>query len=116
VKDCEKRQAIRRRGAFPVNLESTRGITRDFSSSGIFFETDQSFAPGHTINFTIVLEYVDPGRPVHLKCRGKIVRVESRDHKLGIAAQIKSYTFEKSNGKPAAKKVKKTTGKIKKSP
>ena len=112
MKDCENRRTIRHRGAFPVKLESAHGVTRDFSSSGIFFETDQSFAPGHTIEFTIVLEYVDPQRPVHLKCRGQIVRVEKKDHKLGIAAKIKSYVFETSKD-PAGKTVKKTSRKVK---
>ncbi|MGB5218718.1 MAG: PilZ domain-containing protein [Smithella sp.] len=113
MKDCENRLTIRHRGAFPVKLENTRGVTRDFSSSGIFFETDESFAPGHTIEFTIVLEYVDPQRPVHLKCRGKIVRVENKDHKLGIAAKIKSYVFERSKDTSAVKTVKKTRRRVK---
>lgn len=97
MKDCENRRTIRHRGTFPVKLNNTKGMTRDFSSSGIFFETDKSFTLGQTIDFTIVLEYVDPGRPVHLKCRGKIIRVEDKGHKLGIAANIKSYVFEKSS-------------------
>ena len=94
VKESEKRRATRHPGALPVKFEDGKGITRDFSSSGIFFETDKSFTPGQAIEFTIVLEYVDPDRPVRLKCMGEIVRVEENGQKIGVAAAIKSYSFE----------------------
>ncbi|MFH1843871.1 MAG: PilZ domain-containing protein, partial [bacterium] len=73
-------------------------ITRDFSSSGIFFETDKSFTPGQAIEFTMVLEHVDPQGPVRLKCIGEIIRVEEIGQKIGVAATIKSYSFEASGG------------------
>jgi hypothetical protein len=97
IKKSENRQANRYKGAFPIELKNGKGITRDFNSSGIFFETDKSFIPGQSIEFTIVLEYVDPDRPVHLRCRGKIVRVEDKGNKMGIASTISAYTFEKLN-------------------
>jgi len=111
VKESEKRRAHRHQGAAPIELEEGKGVTRDFSSTGIFFETDQSFTPGQAIEFTIMLERVDPDRPVRLKCRGQIVRIEKSDHKIGVAAAIRSYSFEKprdpekeriKGGKPGA--------------
>jgi hypothetical protein len=95
VTKSDKRRATRHRGAAPVELEAGRGVTRDFSRSGIYFETDKSFVPGQTIEFTIVLEFVDPDRPVRVKCRGQIIRVEKNERKIGIAASIRSYSFEK---------------------
>jgi len=97
VKNSEKRREIRRKGKFPIVLKNGKGTTRDFSNSGIFFETDKSFTPGQIIDFTIVLEYVDPDRPVNLKCRGSIIRVEDKGSKLGIAATINSYAFDRSS-------------------
>src|SRR4030042_1573641 len=91
VKESEKRRATRHPGALPVKFEDGKGITRDCSSSGIFFETDKSFAPGQAIEFTIVLEHVDPDRPVRLKCMAEIVRVGASGHKIGVAAAIHSY-------------------------
>jgi len=111
-KDEEKRRRIRYKGAFPVELKNVKGMTRDFSGSGIFFETDKSFTSGKDIDFTIVLEYVDPGQPVYLKCRGKIVRVEDRGKKLGIAVKIRSYTFKKSNASRATQALKKKKKKV----
>jgi hypothetical protein len=99
VTGSEKRRATRHRGAAPVEIEEGLGVTRDFSRSGIFFETDKSFIPGQIIAFTIVLENVDPGRPVRVKCRGQIVRVEESDQRIGVAATIRSYAFEKVRGK-----------------
>src|SRR3989339_546846 len=95
VRKSEIHRAHRHWGATPVELKDGKGITRDFSSTGIFFETDKSFTQGQPINFTIVLENVDPNRPVRVKCRGEIVRVEESGQKIGVAVAISSYNFEK---------------------
>lgn len=94
MKDSDKRQTPRHKGAIPIKLKDGKGITRDFNDTGIFFETDKSFTPGQAIEFTIVLEYVDPNGPVSVKCMGEIVRVEESGQKIGVAAAIKSYSFE----------------------
>jgi hypothetical protein len=94
LKKAEDRRAPRHKGKLPVELESGKGVTRDFSGSGVFFETDRSFSPGQFIEFTLVLEHIDPDRPVRLKCRGEIVRIEASGQKIGVAAAINSYTFE----------------------
>jgi hypothetical protein len=49
---------------------------------------------------------------VYLKCRGKIVRVEDRGKKLGIAVKIRSYTFKKSNASRATQALKKKKKKV----
>lgn len=91
----EKQRAFRHRGATPIELKDGKGITRDFSDSGIFFETDKSFTPGQPIDFMIVLENVDPDRLVRVKCRGEIVRIEENGQKIGVAVAVSSYDFEK---------------------
>jgi hypothetical protein len=94
MKGTEKRKEARYSGMLPVELESGKGITRDFSVSGIFFKTDRSFSLGQPIEFTLVLEYIDPKRPVRVKCLGEIVRVVESGPKIGVAATFCSYTFE----------------------
>ena len=42
----ERRQALRFPITLPVELERGTGITRDISTSGVFFETDQVFRAG----------------------------------------------------------------------
>src|SRR4030042_2288780 len=94
VMESEKRRAPRHQGKLPVKLKGAKGITRDFSSSGIFFETDKSFTPGQAIEFTITLEYADPAGPIRMKRLGEIVRVEESGQKIGVAATIVSNSFE----------------------
>jgi hypothetical protein len=86
-------RAPRYKGKVPVELESGKGITRDFNGAGIFFEPDKSFSLGQPVLFTIVLEHIDPVGPVRVTCRGKIVRVEENGQKTGVAATINSYSF-----------------------
>lgn len=95
----DRRQAPRFRIAIPVELEGGRGTTRDVSLSGVYFETDQSFAPGEQINLALVLERVSPGRPVRLECEGRIVRVSRFDTQIGVAVAFSSYRFG-SSGQP----------------
>ena len=92
----ERRRAARFRIAIPVELEEGEGITRDVSLSGVFFETDQSFAPGEQINLVMVLERASPGRPVRLECEGRIVRVSRVDRRIGVAVAFSSYKFGSS--------------------
>jgi len=95
----ERRRAARFRIAIPVELEEGEGITRDVSLSGVFFETDQSFAPGEQINLVMVLERASPGRPVRLQCEGRVVRVTRFDKRIGVAVAISGYKFGPS-GRP----------------
>lgn len=97
MKASEKSRAPRHKGKLPVKLKDAKGVTRDFSSSGIFFETDRSFSPGQPIEFTIMLEYADPTGPIQMKCLGEIVRIEESGQKIGVAATIHSYSFEDMN-------------------
>lgn len=90
----DQRQAQRYKVKMPVDFESGQGITRDFSASGIFFETDKSFSVGQNIEFNILMDHIDSSGPVQVKCLGKIVRVEKSGKKIGIAASINSYAFE----------------------
>lgn len=89
--------------ALDVDLENGKGVTRDVSTSGIYFETEVPLAEGSPVSFT--LNFNDsPGGPLRLKCEAIIVRVEKRDGKIGVAASIKEYKFERldaSVGEPA---------------
>jgi hypothetical protein len=95
VKESEKKRATRHHDATPIELKDGKGITRDFSSTGIFFETEKSFTQGQPVDFTLVLENVDPERLVRVKCRGEIIRVEESGQKIGVAVAISSYNFER---------------------
>ena len=89
----DRRQAPRYRVAIPVELDEGAGTTCDASLAGIFFETDQSIAPGEQISLTLLLERVSPGRPVRVLCEGRVVRVTRSDSRIGMAVAISGYKF-----------------------
>jgi len=89
-----RRQAQRISVALPVELERGKGVTRDVSASGVFFETDLLFSPGAPITFCLVLEHVTSVGPIRLRCQGTIVRVERRNGKVGVAVAIESHRFD----------------------
>jgi hypothetical protein len=76
----------------PVEFEHGKGITRDVSASGVFFETNAACELGSELDFA--LEFDSPGGPLLLRCKGTVVRVEQRDGKMGIAAKITESCFE----------------------
>jgi hypothetical protein len=86
--DGEQRRALRYPLDLPIEVEGATGRTRDFSSSGVFFETDRALAPGAPIEFSLVLGRVSPGLPLRLDCEGRIVRTVPRAGKLGVAVAI----------------------------
>jgi hypothetical protein len=81
-----ERREERVRAELPVKLERAKGVTRDVSRSGAFFETDATYRVGSPVHFAIRLE--TPWGPAHFDCRGKIVRVERHDQVMGVAVQF----------------------------
>ncbi len=94
MNSSERRQANRFKGRLPVELENGSGITRDFSTSGIYFETDQSFSTRDSVELALCLEHLHLEHLFYLKCRGEVVRVEQGREKTGVAVTINSYGFE----------------------
>jgi hypothetical protein len=90
----EGRQAQRYQLELMVELEHGTGRTRDISSSGMFFVTDQSFTPGQSIRFTLLVEHVDSSHLSRVQCQGVVVRVDSQNGHLGVAVAFTEYRFE----------------------
>ena len=82
----EQRHEERIRAAFPVDLGGATGLTRDVSASGIFFETEPSFTPGNPIRMLIDID--TPGGPITMNYTGRIIRLERREGRLGVAVRI----------------------------
>jgi hypothetical protein len=75
------------REILPVEVLSDggKGVTRDLSSSGVYFETDKDYKVGSAIAITI--DFESPPR-TRIRCVGTIVRVESQGSKVGIAVHV----------------------------
>lgn len=69
-----------------VQFKRGNGVARDVSATGIYFETGRRHRKGSTI--TLTMELRSPAGKMHFKCKGKIVRVEEHDGKIGIAVEI----------------------------
>ena len=91
-----KRESERYRLALDVRTDRGAGVTRDMSASGVYFVTDQPFAPGTSIGFTITFEHADPEQALQMRCSGTIVRVEEEGGRVGVAARIDSCAFTTS--------------------
>jgi len=89
----------RKEERFPVmhflDLGYAEGITRDFSTSGMYIETAMPampYVPGDKIGPTIKLDC--PWGEMIVKCNGEIVRVEPRDGGIGLAVKIIEFEME----------------------
>ena len=87
-----KRKEERVSTLLPVDVENTAGIVRDVSASGIFFEIDAKYTLGSLITFAVKLD--TPSGFMNLKCLGKIVRIEPRDSRVGVAVSITESMME----------------------
>jgi hypothetical protein len=83
----ERRRGQRFKLALPVQLNDGIGMTRDISTSGIFFETENAHSIGDTIRLFLNFEHET------LQCEARVVRVEPRNGQFGVAVELKSYVF-----------------------
>jgi hypothetical protein len=95
----EARIERRRMPRYPVRLavetERGKGLTRDISVSGVYFETEEPHSAGAAILFTLVLEYSEP-MPLRLSCVGEVLRVDTHGDTFGVAAAITSHSIKSS--------------------
>ncbi|MGA7617114.1 MAG: PilZ domain-containing protein [Thermoanaerobaculia bacterium] len=82
----ERRKAERFPLGLRIEFEGGAGLTRDVSGLGVMFETDSPFFVGDEIEFTMIIP-----EAVNVECRGRVVRVEDREGRFGVAATIDVY-------------------------
>lgn len=88
----EQRRADRFDTGLPVRIEGATGLTHNVSAHGIYFETDARQELGSLVNFTV--EFTLYGQKHRLLCEGKVVRVEPRGDRVGVAARLVAPLFE----------------------
>jgi len=101
---AERRRARRRPVVLPLELVAgdSTAQTLNLSESGVFFETDEQFSPNARITLSLVLPPVHPLPPVRMKADGRIVRVESRNGKFGIAVAFTGCRYDTADTVGAA--------------
>lgn len=77
-----------------LTLEDGYGLVRNVSASGAYFVTDVALREGQTVKFT--LEFPNfPSGPILVNCIARVVRVEQRGSKQGVAVAISSFEFRR---------------------
>ena len=89
---ADQREAIRFDTALPLEMEGATGFTRDVSATGIYFETDALPEIGPVVSFT--MRYRQGGKLHELQCDARVVRVEARGDRIGIAAKLMAPFLE----------------------
>jgi hypothetical protein len=87
-----KRMRDRVAVAHPVRVGENRGVTRNISASGVYFEVNTPLHLGNDIDF--VIEFGRKNVNFILKCKGRIVRVENNEGKSGVAVSIAESVME----------------------
>ncbi len=96
----ENRKETRVRTALPVILENATAVTRDMSTSGVFFWIHGGACEaGSRISFAV--QICRPNDRMGLICRGNIVRTERYEAMLGVAVRISESVIEPLPLRPA---------------
>lgn len=89
----ERRAEIRRSLALPVLVgHGTRGVTRDISAAGLFFETEHD----QLVDDMLVLEFVLDSSNALFKfvAQGSVLRQERMGQKQGLAVKLLAMRME----------------------
>ena len=82
----ERRSAPRHRMSVPVTFPGGTGLTRDVSSSGVYFLSESSFEEGQPVSLTLTLEHSSPKGPVDVTYQGVVTRTEVHGARTGAQA------------------------------
>jgi len=89
---CSNRQAVRYQGEIPLKIKQGMGFTRNFSTSGLYFVTDQPVSMGEHLELVMLLEHQTQG--LRVRCLADVVRVEQNSGKSCVAVTITKHLFE----------------------
>lgn len=98
----ERRAARRFTMTLPVKVRFSdsgstvekEGHTRDVSYRGLYFMAEAKPPMGSSIEFVLTLpQQITLAGDVHIRCYGRVIRVEPHDMRNGIAARIDRHEF-----------------------
>jgi len=70
------------------------GETRDVSFRGLYFMIEAAVETGSAIEFVLTLpQQITLAGDVHIRCYGRVLRVEAHNGRRGVAARIERYEF-----------------------
>jgi hypothetical protein len=70
------------------------GHTRDVSYRGLYFLSEAAPEMGSSIEFVLTLpQQITLAGDVHIRCYGRVLRVDPLDGRRGVAARIERHEF-----------------------
>jgi hypothetical protein len=80
-----------------IRLGNGDGVLRNVSASGMYFVTDMQLQQEQAVTFT--LEFADyPGGPLQVSGTARVVRIEPREGRSGVGAEISNFKFSRIGG------------------
>ncbi|MGZ5182540.1 MAG: PilZ domain-containing protein [Ramlibacter sp.] len=93
VQPCQR--AAERFGlALPITMEGEECACHDISATGVLLESPSAADLGAQV--ALSLQYDLEGRPFHLDCSGRVVRVERHGDNFNIAVKLDEPLFQDS--------------------
>ena len=90
----DQRMAQRFGVALRLTVAGGEGATHDLSATGLYFESDRSYALGERLD--LVLEFPGAKRVYPLTCEAQVVRVASAGESFNIAVRLLTPLFSDS--------------------
>lgn len=88
----QRREEERVTAEMPVRLPGAMGLTRNVSTSSVYFEIEGQLVAGSEISFEIEMD-TDLGQ-MTMKCQGRVVRTEQKGTRMGIAVKMTDTQME----------------------
>lgn len=92
----ERRRATRYRVAVEGMFDGGTGRIRDISAAGVYFTTTETLAPGASLVFQVEAKQFKMASPMKVRCRCRVVRIESQGGHQGVAAAIDDIELDGS--------------------
>ena len=90
----ERRRTPRYHIDTAITVDSGTARTIDLSSNGVYFESARVMSPGDEVSLVFPFHHTGPHASV--KCKARIVRVDTRGDMFGIAAVYEPVAFSVS--------------------
>lgn len=103
AQETERRVAERFQLEGTVDVLGARGVTRDVSRLGTYFELGRPLAAESDVEITLSLPESAAAEPVVLACAAEVVRVEPiGPHRWGVAVAFRHLSFGSASRSDAA--------------
>jgi hypothetical protein len=89
----ERRRAPRYTVAHEILVNGGTGVTRDLSSSGVYFETDCLLVADQPVSLVFPFQHAAPSG-TRAACAARVLRVDRRQRGYGVAATYEFIGFE----------------------